>query len=100
MKKYFNRVILSISLIFILMLSLGLVSASNNSDNFIDMTYDDTTIAGNNEISDYDFGSANDLNSCNKAGSGCVLTQDSQSSELSLSSTSNLDISTNEEMFG
>ena len=100
MKKYFNRVILSISLIFILMLSLGLVSASNNSDNFIDMTYDDTAIAGNNEISDYDFGSANDLNSCNKAGSGCVLTQDSQSSELSLSSTSNLDISTNEEMLG
>ena len=63
MKIDFSRVILSISLIFILMLCLGLVAASNNSNDFIDITYDDNIISVNNEISDSDFSSAYDLDS-------------------------------------
>lgn len=56
MKINFNRLLLSISLIFILILSLGLVSASNNYNDLIDINYDDNTIVENSEISDSDWG--------------------------------------------
>ncbi|MBO7716914.1 MAG: hypothetical protein J6S85_25335 [Methanobrevibacter sp.] len=56
MKINFNRFLLSISLIFILILSLGLVSASNYSNDLIDITSDDNAIAENSEISDSDLG--------------------------------------------
>lgn len=98
MKIDFSRVILSISLIFILMLSLGLVSASNNSNDFIDITYDDNIISVNNEISDSDFSSAYDLDSDNRIDDGYDLTQDSQSTELSASSVYDLDSSSDNEM--
>lgn len=62
MKIIFNKSILILSLFFILILSLGLVSASDNSDTFIDITYNDNRINENIEISDYDLNSANDLN--------------------------------------
>lgn len=56
MKINFNRFLLSISLILILILSLGLVSASNYSNDLIDITSDDNAITENSEISDSDLG--------------------------------------------
>ncbi len=49
MKIKFNRILLSISLIFILLLSLGLVSASDNSNDLIDINCDDNEISENSE---------------------------------------------------
>ena len=62
MKIISNKVILILSLFFILILSLGLVSASNNTNDLIDITYNDNRITENIEISDCDSNSANDLN--------------------------------------
>lgn len=45
MKIKFNGLLLSISLIFILLLSLGLVSASDNSNDLIDINYVDDAIS-------------------------------------------------------
>ncbi len=45
MKIKFNGLLLSISIIFILLLSLGFVSASDNSNDLIDINYDDDAIS-------------------------------------------------------
>ena len=62
MKTIFNRAMLLVSLILILMLSIGLVSATSDSEDLIDMTYDGSLINEDLEINDL---SQNDMGSDN-----------------------------------
>ena len=83
MKINFNKLILVFSLILILLLSLGIVSASNNSNDLIDMTYDD------NIITEDSIDSVSDLSSLPKdeylnSDDGCI----SYDNELSNSDSS------------
>lgn len=84
MKIKFNGLLLSISLIFILLLSLGFVSASDNSNDLIDINYDDNAIS-EDECMDTDLCSVSE-------GDLDDGLNDSQSSQKSYSSSNSKEI--------